>query len=61
MAGVWGLYSVRGETRDFNQQDKNVVHLHFFSHTGLSAHHLYGDGFLAKYEKIHAFGQAKSA
>ena len=61
MAGFWGLYSTGREAGYFHQPDKNVVHLHYFSHAGIAPYHLYGNGFLAEYEKIHAVCQAESA
>ena len=61
MAGFWGLYSTGREAGYFHQPDKNVVHLHYFSHAGIAPYHLYGNGLLAEYEKIHAVCQAESA
>ena len=61
MEGIRSLYSGGREVGDFYQQDKNVVYLYFFSYAGIAAHYLYGDGVLAKYEKVYVVRTAKSA
>ena len=59
MECLWRLHCNRSEAGDLNQQDPPVFYLHLYSYDGLAGYHLYGAGFLEKYEKIYLGGEEK--
>jgi len=41
--------------------DTYLVYLHFISYHGVAPYYLHDYGFLAEYQKVHTFSQAKPA